>query len=99
MTECVSCPADKGGDPELVRESQRRRYADVSLVDQVIQLDADWRGVKYELDQLLKESNAISKEVGQIKKVRSRVVSPHACEAASQRPQEGVVCGMQGHWF
>lgn len=27
--------AEKGGNPDLVRESQRRRFADVSLVDQV----------------------------------------------------------------
>ncbi len=26
---------DRGGDPELVRESQRRRFAPVELVDQV----------------------------------------------------------------
>ena len=35
--------AEKGGNPELIRESQRRRYADVSLVDQVIELDNEWR--------------------------------------------------------
>ena len=27
--------AEKGGNPDLVRESQRRRFADVSLVDKV----------------------------------------------------------------
>jgi hypothetical protein len=26
-----------------VRESQRRRFADVGLVDKVVQLDNDWR--------------------------------------------------------
>jgi seryl-tRNA synthetase len=26
---------EKGGNPDLVKESQRRRYADVGLVDQV----------------------------------------------------------------
>ncbi len=41
---CVSTvPAEKGGDPEIVRESQRRRFADVSLVDKVIELDQEWR--------------------------------------------------------
>ena len=34
---------DKGGDPEIVRESQRRRFADVALVDQVIELDQEWK--------------------------------------------------------
>ena len=38
-----ACGAAKGGDPQQVRESQRRRFADVSLVDRVIELDAKWR--------------------------------------------------------
>lgn len=38
--------AEKGGNPELIRESQRRRYADVSLVDKVIELDNEWRNGK-----------------------------------------------------
>ncbi len=37
------CLAEKGGDPELVRESQRRRFADVGLVDKVVDLDGQWR--------------------------------------------------------
>lgn len=39
----VICASEKGGDPEIIRESQRRRYADVSLVDKVIELDKQWR--------------------------------------------------------
>ena len=35
--------AERGGDPEVVRESQRRRFADVGLVDSVLALDAQWR--------------------------------------------------------
>jgi seryl-tRNA synthetase len=34
---------DKGGDPELVRESQRRRHDPVEWVDQVIEMDKKWR--------------------------------------------------------
>ena len=74
-----SSGADKGGDPELVRESQRRRFKDVSQVDQVIELDAEWRSVRYELDNFQKELNSISKEVGQIKKVIS--VLSKSCHA------------------
>jgi hypothetical protein len=33
---------DKGGNPDLIRESQRRRYAKVELVDDVITLDRVW---------------------------------------------------------
>ena len=39
----ILCFAEKGGDPELLRESQRRRYADVGLVDKVLELDEKWR--------------------------------------------------------
>ena len=35
--------AEKGGDPEIIRESQRRRFGDVSLVDKILALDAEWR--------------------------------------------------------
>lgn len=35
--------ADKGGNPELIRESQRRRFAPVEDVDYVIGLDKAWR--------------------------------------------------------
>ena len=39
----AAADAERGGDPELVRESQRRRYADVGLVDKVLELDQQWR--------------------------------------------------------
>lgn len=34
---------EKGGNPELIRESQRKRYKDVTLVDRVIDCDQKWR--------------------------------------------------------
>lgn len=34
---------EKGGDPDKVRENQRRRFADVQLVDRVVQSDEEWR--------------------------------------------------------
>jgi seryl-tRNA synthetase len=33
---------DKGGNPELVRESQRRRGAPVEVVDEIIELYKTW---------------------------------------------------------
>lgn len=43
MLDVVLFRADQGGNPDLVRESQKRRYADVGLVDKVIALDTEWR--------------------------------------------------------
>ena len=30
-------------NPDLIRESQRRRYKDIGLVDKVIEFDNEWR--------------------------------------------------------
>lgn len=34
---------DKGNNPEVIRESQRRRFANVDIVDEIISLDKEWR--------------------------------------------------------
>lgn len=33
---------DKGGNPELVKDSQRKRGASVELIDEIIALDKEW---------------------------------------------------------
>ena len=38
--------ADKGGDPEKIRDCQRKRYKDVTLVDRVVETDNKWRKCK-----------------------------------------------------
>lgn len=58
---------DRGGDPNLVRESQRRRYADVLLVDKVLEWDAEWRKVRYDLDCISKKRNELNAELKEIK--------------------------------
>jgi len=57
-----------GGDPDAVRESQRRRFAPVALVDDVISIDEKWRLMTGTIDNLKKKRNIIQKEVGDIKK-------------------------------
>jgi len=37
---------DKGGDPELIRETQRKRFKDVTLVDKLVAADTEWRKCK-----------------------------------------------------
>ncbi|KAL7170640.1 hypothetical protein ACSBR2_035508 [Camellia fascicularis] len=58
---------DKGHNPEIIRESQRRRFANVDLVDEVIALDKEWRQRQFEYDGLRKDFNKINKEVGKLK--------------------------------
>jgi len=54
--------AFKGGDPERVRESERRRFNDPARVDTVIALDEKWRKCRGESDNLRKEKRLVSKE-------------------------------------
>ncbi|CAL5208578.1 unnamed protein product [Lathyrus oleraceus] len=59
---------EKGGNPELVRESQRRRFASVEIVDEVISLDKQWRERQFQLENLRKEFNKYNKEVSKLKR-------------------------------
>jgi len=65
---------EKGGDPEKIRESQRKRYAkDVTLVDRVIELDKEWRKYRFLADQCNRAKNLCSKEVGERMKKKEPV--------------------------
>ena len=76
--------ADKDGEPELIKASQRARFASEEIVDQIQEEYKEWtRGksiqalftenvlVKYEVDQNNKEINSTQKEIGKILKVRN----------------------------
>ncbi|XP_026864292.2 serine--tRNA ligase, cytoplasmic isoform X1 [Electrophorus electricus] len=65
--------ADKGGDPELVRETQRKRFKDVSLVDKLVQADTEWRKRRFTADNLNKAKNLCSKSIGEKMKTRQSV--------------------------
>lgn len=59
---------DRGGNPEKVRESQRRRHANEGIVDEIIEMFEDHRQTQYAVTQIRAEINVIQKEIGQIKK-------------------------------
>ena len=59
--------AYRGGDPEKVRESQRRRFADVGLVDKVIAEDEAWRKLTQDVDDIKAEKNKKQKEITSLK--------------------------------
>ncbi|KAL6531536.1 hypothetical protein OROMI_027899 [Orobanche minor] len=58
---------EKGGNPDKIRESQRRRFANLDLVDEVIELDKLWRQRQFELDGLRTDRNRLSKEIARLK--------------------------------
>ncbi|CDS12022.1 Putative Seryl-tRNA synthetase, cytoplasmic [Lichtheimia ramosa] len=55
---------ERGGDPELVKESQRRRGASVEVVDEILDKYKEWVKTQFNSDQKNKEINAIQKEIG-----------------------------------
>ncbi|KAL0484321.1 seryl tRS [Acrasis kona] len=69
----------KGGNPDLIRESQRRRHKDVGLVDAVISLDEEWRKLRGRLDTLNKYLKDTSSNVG--KKMKAKEAHGDADQA------------------
>ncbi|KAF2416694.1 serine-tRNA ligase [Tothia fuscella] len=70
MIEINDFIKERGGDPEKIRESQRRRYAPVEIVDEIIDLFEDHRKTQYGATQINGEINAKQKEIGAKKKVK-----------------------------
>eukprot|EP01036_Dinobryon_divergens_P023761 gene23761-32147_t len=60
--------AHAGGNPELIKESQRKRFASVELIDQIIAADEKWRGLTGTIDDLKKQRNIVQKDVATKKK-------------------------------
>lgn len=54
---------EKGGNPDIVRESQRLRCAPVEIVDQVIAIDKEWIALRFAVDESNKKINLIQKEI------------------------------------
>jgi len=60
--------AEKGGNPDAIRESIKKRFQDPAIVDQVLAIDEEWRKKRFACDQLRKQRNAIDKAIGERKK-------------------------------
>lgn len=55
-------------NPEIVRESQRKRGFSSEEVDKIIKLDREWKELKKEVDGLRSKRNKISIEINEAKK-------------------------------
>jgi seryl-tRNA synthetase len=55
-------------NPEIIRESEKKRFKDPSQVDKVVELDKKWRKLLQDVNDLRKERNKISREIGQKKR-------------------------------
>jgi len=61
---------EKGGNPDTIKESQKKRYKDVTIVDKIVEIDNKWREVSYHCDQYNKLKNLTSKSIG--KKMKAK---------------------------
>lgn len=55
-------------NPEIVRESQKNRQGDVKIVDEFLNLDKEWKGLRAEVDSLRAKRNKLSEEINKAKK-------------------------------
>ncbi|RAL60190.1 hypothetical protein DID88_000812 [Monilinia fructigena] len=61
---------ERGGNPQKIKESQRRRYAPEEAVDEVIALYEDHRKTQYAATQVNSKINETQKAIGAKKKAK-----------------------------
>ncbi|PBP17440.1 hypothetical protein BUE80_DR011803 [Diplocarpon rosae] len=61
---------EKGGNPDKIKESQRRRWAPEEAVDQVIELYEDHRKTQYAATQINTKINETQKQIGVKRKAK-----------------------------
>ena len=55
-------------NPQIIRESEIKRFKDPNRVDEVITFDSKWRSLLQQVNELRKERNQISRQIGPSKK-------------------------------
>lgn len=75
---------EKGGNIETVRESEKARGRDCVFVDEVIDADEKWRKAIFEMERCKRESNEISKAIGERRKKNKN----DTCEDLKQKSLE-----------
>ena len=61
---------EKGGNPEIVKESQRRRFASVEIVNEIVELDKEWVRHRFNVDQFNKDINSVQLKIADLKKAQ-----------------------------
>ncbi|WVO15855.1 serine-tRNA ligase [Cryptococcus depauperatus] len=70
MIDLIHLQTDKGGNPDIVRESQKKRGASVDLVDEVIAIFNEHKNANYEKEKAQREVNVLQREIREIKKAQ-----------------------------
>ncbi|XP_029856651.1 serine--tRNA ligase, cytoplasmic, partial [Aquila chrysaetos chrysaetos] len=80
--------ADKGGDPAMVRDMQRKRFKDPALVDALVRADGAWRRCRFRADNLNKLKNLCSKTIGDKMKKKEPVGTDESVPESVQNLDE-----------
>lgn len=71
MLDVLDFITEKGGNPEKIKQSQRRRNAREEDVDEIIVSYEECRTTKYAASQTRQRINTLQKEIGARKKVNA----------------------------
>lgn len=82
---------ERGGDPEKIKESQRRRYAKVEVVDEVIAMWEDHRKTNYAAMQLNTKINDVQKQIGAKKKAKEDASELLAQKVDLEKEKKGLL--------
>ena len=55
-------------NPDVIRDSENKRFKDPKLVDKVVELDRKWRDVLKEVENLKHRRNVVSRQIAELKK-------------------------------
>lgn len=75
-------------NPELIRESQKKRGCDPKEVDKILELDKKWRELKLENDKLRSERNKISMSISEAKKQKDEKKVEEIMKSAKIIPEK-----------
>ncbi|CCU76687.1 unnamed protein product [Blumeria hordei] len=70
MLDIFDFIVEKGGDPQKIKDSQRKRFAPEEAVDEVIALYEDHRKTQYAATQINTKINEIQKQIGVKRKAK-----------------------------
>lgn len=75
-------------NPELIKESQKKRMMPEGDVDKVLELDIKWRKLKSKVDDLRAERNSISMQINEAKKAGDEKKAKILIKKAGEIPGE-----------
>ncbi|EPE34040.1 Class II aaRS and biotin synthetase [Glarea lozoyensis ATCC 20868] len=90
MLDIFDFIVEKGGNPELIKESQRRRNAPVEAVDEVIALYEDHRRTQYSVSQMNTRINDTQKQIGARKKAKEDAADLVAQKAELEKEKKAI---------